>query len=75
MAEGGVIGVEGLNEFTNVARRQLAWNWEQIEAALLVIQDRGRRTFLAESNGFVLRGPRIQWVASASDRLDRGVSN
>ena len=38
LAEGGVIGVQVLNEFTNVARRKLAWNWKQIEAALRVIE-------------------------------------
>jgi predicted nucleic acid-binding protein len=37
LAEGGVIGVQVLNEFTNVARRKLSWSWEQIDAALLVI--------------------------------------
>jgi predicted nucleic acid-binding protein len=37
IAEGGVIGVQVLNEFTNVARRKLHWKWEQIEAALGVI--------------------------------------
>ena len=37
LSEGGVIGVQVLNEFTNVARRKLSWSWEQIDAALLVI--------------------------------------
>ena len=27
------------NEFTNVARRKLRWQWVQIEAALLVIEE------------------------------------
>ena len=35
--EGGVIGVQVLNEFTNVARRKLGWDWPQVEAALAVI--------------------------------------
>jgi predicted nucleic acid-binding protein len=39
MAEGGVIGVQVLNEFTNVARRKLRWQWGQIEAAFVVIED------------------------------------
>jgi predicted nucleic acid-binding protein len=39
LMEGGVIGVQVLNEFTNVARRKLRWNWEEIEAALAVIED------------------------------------
>ena len=37
LAEGGVIGVQVLNAFTNVARRKLGWSWQQIDAALLVI--------------------------------------
>lgn len=39
LAEGGVIGVQVLNEFTNVARRKLDWSWEQVEAALAVIDE------------------------------------
>ena len=35
----GVIGVQVLNEFTNVTRRKLRWQWEQIEAALAVIEE------------------------------------
>jgi predicted nucleic acid-binding protein len=39
MAEGGVIGVQVLNEFTNVVRRKLSWGWPQIDAALTVIAE------------------------------------
>ncbi|HJS89492.1 MAG TPA: PIN domain-containing protein [Steroidobacteraceae bacterium] len=39
MADGGVIGVQVLNEFTNVARRKLTWDWKQVESALGVIED------------------------------------
>jgi len=39
IADGGVIGVHVLNEFTNVARRKLRWDWEQIEASLVVIEE------------------------------------
>lgn len=39
IAEGGVIGVQVLNEFTNVTRRKLGWDWPQVEAALAVIKD------------------------------------
>jgi predicted nucleic acid-binding protein len=39
IAEGGLIGVQVLNEFTNVTRRKLRWQWEQIEASLAVIED------------------------------------
>ena len=39
MAEGGVIGVQVLNEFTSVARRKLGWDWTQIDAALAVISE------------------------------------
>ena len=39
VADGGVIGVQVLNEFTNVTRRKLRWQWEQIEAALAVIEE------------------------------------
>jgi predicted nucleic acid-binding protein len=38
IAEGGVIGVQVLNEFTNVARRKLQWDLQQIEASLAVIE-------------------------------------
>lgn len=39
IAEGGVIGVQVLNEFTNVVRRKLRWRWEQIEASLAVVEE------------------------------------
>jgi len=39
LAEGGVIGVQVLNEFTNVTRKKLAWEWNEIEAALDVIEN------------------------------------
>jgi predicted nucleic acid-binding protein len=37
LAEGGVIGVQVLNEFTNVTLRKLGWDWPQIDASLAVI--------------------------------------
>ena len=37
--EGGVIGVQVLNEFTNVTRRKLRWEWDQIEASLAVVEE------------------------------------
>ena len=39
LADGGVIGVQVLSEFTSVTRRKLGWGWEQIEAALVVIDE------------------------------------
>jgi predicted nucleic acid-binding protein len=39
IADGGVIGVQVLNEFTNVTRRKLRWQWEQIESAITVIEE------------------------------------
>jgi predicted nucleic acid-binding protein len=39
IADGGVIGVQVLNEFTNVARRKLRWPWGQVEAALAALED------------------------------------
>lgn len=39
IAEGGIIGVQVLNEFTNVTRRKLRWPWEQIEASLAVVEE------------------------------------
>lgn len=39
IADGGVIGVQVLNEFTNVTRRKLRRDWEQIEASLAVIDE------------------------------------
>lgn len=37
LAEGGRIGVQVLNEFTNVARHKLSWDWARTEAAIGVI--------------------------------------
>lgn len=39
LGEGGLIGVQVLNEFTSVARRKLGWPWDQVEAALAVINE------------------------------------
>lgn len=39
LAEGGVINVQVLNEFTSVARRKLRWDWTQLEAALAIISE------------------------------------
>jgi predicted nucleic acid-binding protein len=39
LGEGGVVGVQVLNEFTNVARRKLRWDWPQVEAALAIIAE------------------------------------
>lgn len=39
IAGGGVIGVQVLNEFTNVARRKLHWQWSEIEAAIKAIEE------------------------------------
>lgn len=39
ISDGGIIGVQALNEFANVTRRKLAWDWKQIKAALAVIED------------------------------------
>jgi predicted nucleic acid-binding protein len=39
IAEGGTIGIQVLNEFTNVTRRKLRWDWPQIDASLSVIEE------------------------------------
>ena len=39
VADGGVVGVQVLNEFTSVAGRKLGWDWPQIEAAVAVIAE------------------------------------
>jgi predicted nucleic acid-binding protein len=39
LAGGGIIGVQVLNEFANVARRKLGWDWERIQSALGVIEE------------------------------------
>ena len=39
LAEGGVIGVQVLNEFTSVTLRKLGWDWPEVEAALAVISE------------------------------------
>jgi predicted nucleic acid-binding protein len=35
---GGIISVQGLNEFANVARRRLAMSWEEVREALAAIR-------------------------------------
>jgi predicted nucleic acid-binding protein len=37
LADGGVIGAQVLNEFTNVSRKKFARSWEEIGQALTVI--------------------------------------
>jgi predicted nucleic acid-binding protein len=37
LAAGGVIGVQVLNEFTNVMHRKLRWEWPRIERAIDVL--------------------------------------
>jgi predicted nucleic acid-binding protein len=39
LAEGGIIGVQVLNEFTNVVRSKLRWDWPKVYAALEVIAE------------------------------------
>lgn len=39
LGQGGVIGVQSLNEFANVARRKLRYDWAQIDSALNAIRD------------------------------------
>ena len=39
LGDGSVIDVQVLNEFTSVTRRKLGWQWEQIEAALAVVEE------------------------------------
>jgi predicted nucleic acid-binding protein len=39
VAEGGVMGMQVLNEFTNVVHRKLHWDWTQVDAALAVISE------------------------------------
>jgi predicted nucleic acid-binding protein len=38
LANGGIIGAQVLNEFTNVSRKKLGRSWEEIESALEVIR-------------------------------------
>src|SRR5947209_659222 len=39
LARGCTISIQGLNEFTNVARRKLGKSWDEIHAALAVIRN------------------------------------
>jgi predicted nucleic acid-binding protein len=39
LAGGGVLSVQVLNEFANVARRKLGMSWKQVEQALASIRD------------------------------------
>lgn len=38
IARGGLISVQSLNEFANVARRKLAFTWDETQTALAAIQ-------------------------------------
>jgi predicted nucleic acid-binding protein len=38
LAEGGVVSVQVLNEFTDVARRKMRMSWDDVKQALQVIQ-------------------------------------
>lgn len=38
LSEGGVVSVQVLNEFTDVARRKIQMSWEEVRQALRVIQ-------------------------------------
>ena len=42
LAKGCLVGVQGLNEFANVARRKLGWEWAEIGEALGVIRTLSR---------------------------------
>jgi predicted nucleic acid-binding protein len=37
LAKGGVIGVQGLNEFASVARRKMRMSWKEVTSALEAI--------------------------------------
>ncbi len=39
VSAGGIVGVQVLNEFTNVARKKLAWSWGQLDSALAVVEE------------------------------------
>jgi len=39
LAAGGVVSVQVLNEFVNVTRRKLHWEWGQIAASLAVVEE------------------------------------
>jgi predicted nucleic acid-binding protein len=39
LAAGGTIGVQVLNEFTNVAHRKLGWEWARVEHAVGVLDE------------------------------------
>ncbi|MCW1427578.1 PIN domain-containing protein [Novosphingobium sp. JCM 18896] len=38
LAKGCDVSVQVLNEFTNVARRKLGWQWDEIDAALTALR-------------------------------------
>jgi len=38
LAQGGAVSVQGLNEFTNVARRKLGMSWKEVREALAAIR-------------------------------------
>ena len=77
LGEGGVIGVQVLNEFTNVTRRKLQWEWAQIESVLAVIDEllgparpltitiHGRAIMLARDHGLSFYNALI--VSAAQD--------
>ena len=38
LERGGIVSVQGLNEFTNVARRKLGMSWEEVRDSLAAIR-------------------------------------
>jgi len=79
IAEGGVIGIQVLNEFTNVTRRKLRWDWEQIEASLAVIDEllgtarplttalHAQAVVLARDFKLSFYDAQLQWVAEPGE--------
>ncbi len=37
--EGGIIGVQVISEFVNVMRRKMNWKWDQVQLALVSIEN------------------------------------
>jgi predicted nucleic acid-binding protein len=38
LERGGIVSVQGLNEFTNVARRKLGMTWEEVRNSLTAVR-------------------------------------
>src|SRR5215475_158482 len=74
LERGGIVSVQGLNEFTNVARRKLGMNWEEVRDALAAIHTLVGAILPIDIDTHTdglrnRRTPRLRYLRCADDRL------